>query len=130
MWPTNSDGMMEMKTIFPGFYTARAIHIHVQVFTDWTIENNGTLHSGNLVNTGQIYFEEELEAQIMALEPYVSHTTIERTLNVDDTVIAGDSVNGYNPIMDVIAADGENVENGMIGFITIGVDTTARYGNA
>lgn len=130
MWPTDANGMMEMKTIFPGFYTARAIHIHVQVFTDWTLENNGTLHSGNLVNTGQVYFDEELESQIMALEPYASHTTIERTTNAQDTVIAADSENGYNPIIDVVAVDGENVENGMIGFITIGVDTTARYTDA
>lgn len=99
----------------------------MQVFTEWTIENNGTLHSGNLVNTGQVYFDEELEAQLMALEPYVSHTTIERTTNDEDTVIADDSENGYNPIMSVVAADGENVENGVIGYITIGVDTTARY---
>ncbi|KAL4981331.1 Intradiol ring-cleavage dioxygenase [Aspergillus falconensis] len=34
MWPTDKNGMME--TIFPGFYTERAIHIHVQVHTNWT----------------------------------------------------------------------------------------------
>ncbi|KAJ4390579.1 hypothetical protein N0V93_004175 [Gnomoniopsis smithogilvyi] len=129
MWPTDANGMMEMKTIFPGFYTARAIHIHIQVYTEWTLHPNGTLDSGNLVNTGQVYFAEDLEEQIMALEPYASHTTINRTTNAEDTVIADDSENGYNPIMEVVAADGENVENGMIGFITIGVDTTALYGN-
>lgn len=118
MWPTDDNGMMEMKTIFPGFYTARAIHIHVQVYTEWTLHPNGTLDSGNLVNTGQVYFDEDLEEQIMALEPYASHTTINRTTNAEDTVIADDSENGYNPIMEVVAADGENVENGMIGFIT------------
>lgn len=36
MWPTNSEGIMEMQTIFPGFYVERAIHIHTQVFTDCT----------------------------------------------------------------------------------------------
>lgn len=30
MWPTNENGMMEMRTIFPGFYVERAIHIHAQ----------------------------------------------------------------------------------------------------
>lgn len=30
MWPSNDEGMLEMKTIFPGFYVKRAIHIHVQ----------------------------------------------------------------------------------------------------
>lgn len=30
MWPTNDEGILEMKTVFPGFYVERAIHIHVQ----------------------------------------------------------------------------------------------------
>lgn len=30
MWPTNDDGILEMKTIFPGFYIQRSIHIHAQ----------------------------------------------------------------------------------------------------
>lgn len=117
-WPTDENGVMEMKTIFPGFYTGRAIHIHIQVYTEWTLHPNGTLDSGNLVNTGQVYFDEDLEEQIMALEPYASHTTINRTTNSEDTVIADDSENGYDPIFEVVAVDGENVENGMIGFIT------------
>ncbi|RDW75531.1 intradiol ring-cleavage dioxygenase-2 [Coleophoma cylindrospora] len=125
MWPTDSNGMMEMKTVFPGFYTARTIHIHAQVHTDWVLHDNGTLASGNKVSTGQMYFTEELSAQIMALEPYVSHTEIYRTTNYNDTVFDQDLVGGYSPLIDIVAADGENVENGMIGYITIGVDTTA-----
>lgn len=125
MWPTDSNGMMEMKTIFPGFYVERAIHIHAQVHTDWVLHDNGTLVSGNTVSTGQLYFDEALEAQIMALEPYVSHTQINRTTNAEDSVYDQDLVGGYNPVINIVAADGENVENGMIGYITIGVDTTA-----
>lgn len=149
MWPTDSEGskctsptllcfpltlvtnpipkqsVMEMKTIFPGFYIERAIHIHVQAFTDWTLYPNGTVASGNLVSTGQIYFDEALEQQIMALSPYSSHTEINRTTNAEDTVFSDDTVGGYNPILSVVAADGENVENGMVGYITVGVDTAA-----
>jgi protocatechuate 3,4-dioxygenase beta subunit len=125
MWPTDSNGMMEMKTIFPGFYIERSIHIHVQVHTNWVLHSNGTLVSGDTVSTGQVYFDEALEQQIMALEPYVSHTQINRTTNAEDTVYGDDTAGGYNPIINIVAADGENVENGMIGYITIGVDTTA-----
>lgn len=118
MWPSDANGMLEMKTIFPGFYTARAIHIHVQVYTDWVLHPNGTVDSGNLVSTGQVYFTDALEEQIMALEPYASHTEINRTTNADDTVFDEDTVGGYNPVIDVVAADGDNVENGMVGYIT------------
>jgi protocatechuate 3,4-dioxygenase beta subunit len=86
MWPTDSEGMMEMKTIVPGFYIQRAIHIHVEAHVDWTLAPNGTIASGNRVSTGQIYMNETLSEQIMALEPYSSHTAINRTTNAEDTL--------------------------------------------
>jgi hypothetical protein len=61
----------------------------------------------------------------MALEPYVSHTEINRTTNAVDSVFSGDTENGYNPIVSVVPADGNDVTKGMIGYITIGVDKTA-----
>ncbi|KAJ5923555.1 Intradiol ring-cleavage dioxygenase core [Penicillium verhagenii] len=125
MWPTDRNGMMEMKTIFPGFYTERAIHIHVQVHTDWTIRGNGTMAYGNTVSTGQIYFDEDLEEKIMALEPYASHTEINRTTNVQDTVYGDDTDNGYNPVISVVPIDGNDLSKGMVGYITVGVDPTA-----
>lgn len=126
MWPTDADGLMEMKTIFPGFYVERTIHIHTQVFTDWVLRDNGTVANGNLVSTGQLYFEEDLEEQIMALEPYVSHTEINRTRNYEDSqdIFTESQVGGYNAVFDIAPLDGENVENGMVGYITMGIDTT------
>lgn len=32
---------------------------------------------------------------------------------------------GYSPIMSLVAADGVDMANGVIAYITIGVDTTA-----
>ncbi|RDW94217.1 intradiol ring-cleavage dioxygenase [Aspergillus mulundensis] len=125
MWPTDRNGMMEMKTIFPGFYVERAIHIHVQVHTNWTARANGTIVTGDTVSTGQLYFAEELEAQIMALEPYASHTQINRTTNADDSVYFQDTDGGFNPVISVVPVDGEDVSKGMIGYVTLGVDSTA-----
>ncbi|KAJ5646537.1 hypothetical protein N7490_002909 [Penicillium lividum] len=125
MWPTDRNGMMEMKTVFPGFYIERAIHIQVQVHTDWTIRGNGTMAYGNTVSTGQIYFDEQLEKEIMALEPYVSHTEINRTTNAEDSVYSQDTDNGYNPLISVVPIDGNDLTKGMVGYFTVGVDTTA-----
>ncbi|KAL4959595.1 intradiol ring-cleavage dioxygenase [Aspergillus stella-maris] len=130
MWPTDKNGVMEMKTIFPGFYIQRAIHIHVQVHTDWTLRENGTIVTGNKVSTGQLYFDEALEERIIALEPYASHTQINRTTNAEDSVFPYDTTGGFSPVINVIAVDGKDVKNGMIGYITLGVDTTAlEYGD-
>ncbi|KAJ5518865.1 Intradiol ring-cleavage dioxygenase core [Penicillium expansum] len=125
MWPTDKHGMMQMKTIFPGFYIERAIHIHVQVHTDWTTQENGTLVFENTVSTGQLYFEEELEKKIMALQPYASHTQINRTQNDVDMEFSKGLTNGYNPVVSVVAVDDDDLSKGLVGYITIGVDTTA-----
>ncbi|KAK7942439.1 Intradiol ring-cleavage dioxygenase [Apiospora aurea] len=125
MYPTNKEGMMEMKTIFPGFYAGRAIHIHTQVFTHWTLLPNGTMRSGDLVNTGQLYFDEDLTQTIMALEPYARHTQIQRTGNDVDKFIGGSMEGGYSPFVAVEPLDGPggDVAKGMVGYITLGVDT-------
>ncbi|OQD66183.1 hypothetical protein PENPOL_c005G03274 [Penicillium polonicum] len=125
MWPTDKHGMMQMKTIFPGFYIERAIHIHVQVHTDWTTQENGTLVFENTVSTGQLYFQEDLEKKVMALQPYASHTQINRTRNDVDMEFSKGEVNGYNPVVSVVPVDDDDLTKGLIGYITIGVDTTA-----
>ncbi|KAJ5261177.1 aromatic compound dioxygenase [Penicillium angulare] len=131
MWPTDANGIMEMKTVFPGYYVERAIHIHIQVHTEWSIRNNGTIiasntsNTSNTISTGQLYFEEELEQKIMTLPPYASHTQINRTTNAADSFFSGGMKGGYNPMISVVPADGQDVRNGVIGYITVGVDTSA-----
>jgi protocatechuate 3,4-dioxygenase beta subunit len=67
MWPTDSNGMMERKTIFQGFYVERTIHAHAQVHTNLFIRTNGTVVSDHTLSTGQIFFAEDLSEQIMNL---------------------------------------------------------------
>lgn len=124
MWPTNAEGLAEIKTIYPGFYAGRAIHVHVHVYTDWTLYGNGTLESQNVVSTGQLYFEEDVSAHIMSLEPYASHTEIERRKNSEDRHFADGISGGFNPVVTVVPADGENMDNGIVAYITMGTDPT------
>jgi len=46
---------------------------------------------GPIVSTGQIFIDEKLEQEIMALEPYANRTEIERLKNVDDGIYATES---------------------------------------
>lgn len=103
-----------------------SIHIHVQVHTDWTIRANGTVASSTTVSTGQVFINETLSAQLMALEPYVSHTAINRTTNDIDSIYASETANGWDPNLQIVPLDGENIENGVIGYVTIGVDTATQ----
>ncbi|KAK0199725.1 dioxygenase [Desarmillaria ectypa] len=124
MWPTDANGVMEMKTIVPGFYVERTVHIHVQVHQDWVLQSNGTVKTDTTANTGQIFLSDDLTEYLMSTEPYVSHTEIERTINAEDAIYAAEAVNGWFPELAVIPMDGEDYANGIIGYITIGVDST------
>lgn len=167
MWPTDRHGATSFDTIFPGFYVSnrflntryctsvpsdqdifadvaqvgRSIHIHVQVHTNWTVTANGTLAHGRTVETGQIFFDEALEQEIMALEPYVSHTEIDRLVNDDDGIYTTESTSklslqrrrddfrgalfadtwiaGAMTLLDTEPLDGVDYKNGVLGYITL-----------
>ncbi|KAL1594409.1 hypothetical protein SLS60_010169 [Paraconiothyrium brasiliense] len=125
MWPTDDNGVMEMQTIFPGFYVERAIHIHVQAHTEWTVRSNGTIVTSNTRATGQIGFNEELSERIMALSPYSQHTEINRTTNDVDSVFTETTSSGWSYEVQVEPLDGVDESNGMVGYITFGVNMTA-----
>ncbi|TFK31815.1 Intradiol ring-cleavage dioxygenase [Crucibulum laeve] len=40
-WPTNRNEVAQFTTIFPGYYTGHATHIHTKVFPEWTPLPNG-----------------------------------------------------------------------------------------
>ncbi|RSL53570.1 hypothetical protein CEP54_010303 [Fusarium duplospermum] len=121
MWPTDKHGVTSFTTIVPGFYVQRAIHIHVQINTNWTILSNGTLAHGSIVSTGQIFIDELLSRQLMALEPYVNHTEIERVENADDGIYNQESATGAMTLLDTEPLDGEDYTKGVFGYITLGV---------
>ena len=56
---TNKDGIVEFRTIYPGFYRGRTTHIHAKVHVD-----------RQTVLTSQLYFDDDLTAKVYAGEPY------------------------------------------------------------
>ncbi|KAB2577943.1 putative protocatechuate -dioxygenase beta subunit protein [Lasiodiplodia theobromae] len=126
MWPTDDNGITEFRTIFPGYYVERTVHIHVQVHDNWSVRANGTVASSDTISTGQVFAAEDLTQQIVALEPYNSHTGINRTTNAVDSIYSEETKNGFDPVLSIVPLDGEDVTKGMVGYITIGVDTEAQ----
>jgi protocatechuate 3,4-dioxygenase beta subunit len=57
---TGSDGVAEFRTIYPGWYSGRAVHIHVKV------HQRG--RDGSF--TGQLFFDERVTAAIYETDPY------------------------------------------------------------
>ncbi|KAJ5973777.1 aromatic compound dioxygenase [Penicillium waksmanii] len=114
MWPTDAHGMMEMKTISPGFYVERAIHIHVQ--SVWATRSALVSFTSQRSLRGRLWCW-----SLMSLTPRLTEPPMARI----PLTLAASRMDGYSPIISVVPADGKDVKNGMIGYLTIGVDTSA-----
>ena len=71
---TNADGIVEFKTVYPGWYAGRTVHIHAKVHLD-----------KKTVLTSQLFFDEEVNAAVYKRAPY-SQQTGREMFNEDDGI--------------------------------------------
>lgn len=62
--PTDKNGVSVLTSVFPGYYSYRATHIHVRVHPEWKQLDNSTFTSGRLVHTGQFFIDDKLNQEI------------------------------------------------------------------
>ncbi|MFJ9244471.1 intradiol ring-cleavage dioxygenase [Streptomyces sp. NPDC101776] len=81
-WHTDRHGQVTFRTVFPGWYQGRCVHIHVKVHVDgeWT---DAGYEGGHTCHTGQLFFDEKSVLATAVLEPYVSNTATRTTLTED-----------------------------------------------
>jgi protocatechuate 3,4-dioxygenase beta subunit len=73
---TDATGKADFETIYPGWYTGRAVHIHVKV------------HVGaSEVHTGQLFFDEDVTDAVYKTDPY-SRRPDRDTLNSSDSIFS------------------------------------------
>jgi protocatechuate 3,4-dioxygenase beta subunit len=97
----DASGKVSFKTLYPGWYMGRATHIHLMVHV-----------GGNVVHTGQLFFDEAINDAVYARAPYNAHTG-QRMLNDQDGIYA----NGGAASTVALTEDGD----GYVGAITLGV---------
>jgi len=80
---TNALGIAAFKTIYPGFYQGRAVHVHVKVHV-----------RGNVVHTGQLFFPAGITQAVYAKAPYSAHGTSPDTPNSQDAIFRNGGAKG------------------------------------
>ncbi|KAI6813058.1 aromatic compound dioxygenase [Hortaea werneckii] len=124
--PTDNDGVASFETIFPGHYDGRATHTHILAHMNVTVFPNNTISStNNITHIGQVFYPESLRSAVEAIEPYASNTQA-ITSNDDDmwSIVQADTY--YDPFPEFIYL-GDDVSDGLMAWIQIGVNTSANY---
>ena len=98
---TNRSGLATFVTVYPGWYSGRTVHIHVQVSL-----------GGNVLHTGQLFFPEALTDAVYKRAPYRSRPGRD-TRNATDSIFR----NGGSKSVLKIAKNG----SGYVARMTMGV---------
>jgi protocatechuate 3,4-dioxygenase beta subunit len=98
---TDRNGVAILKTIYPGWYPGRTVHIHVQVHV-----------GGNVVHTGQLFFPDALTDVVYRRSPYNRRPSRD-TRNADDSIF----VNGGSRSVLRLSKSAA----GYVGRVTMGV---------
>ncbi|MEU6373708.1 intradiol ring-cleavage dioxygenase [Streptomyces sp. NPDC046909] len=123
-WRTDKHGKVTFKTIFPGWYQGRCVHIHTKVHVngEWT---DAGYEGGNTCHTGQFFFSEESVLASAEVEPYSTSTTTRTTLTEDTIYDQSGTTGGLLKLK----YDKKHIAKGVVGSLTMGVDPDAENDN-
>ena len=108
---TDANGLASFKTIFPGWYSGRTVHIHVMV-RQFESSGNQTFEWET-----QLFFDPALTTEIMATAPYQARGTPDTSNSQDDIYSQS---NGKTLLNLTKNSDG----SGYSASLTLGVQTT------
>jgi protocatechuate 3,4-dioxygenase beta subunit len=83
-------GMVEFRTIYPGWYPGRTVHVHLMVRID------------DAVLTSQLYFPDDVSDHVLALPPYADRPGRDTT-NATDTIFP---TGGDPAVLDLTPVEG------------------------
>ncbi|HNI35142.1 MAG TPA: intradiol ring-cleavage dioxygenase [Microthrixaceae bacterium] len=108
----NDEGIVEFATVYPGWYSGRAVHIHLRVHLE-----------DKIVLTSQLFFDADYTEQVYADEPY-SDNGLPDTSNERDS-IAGD-VEREGTLVHTTDATATGGVAATLGLLNLAIDPSAR----
>lgn len=116
-WRTDRHGHVTFRTVFPGWYQGRCVHIHAKIHVDgeWT---DAGYEGGHTCHTGQFFFAEEAVLATATTEPYASNTTPRTTLTEDGIYDQSGTTGGLL----TLRYHHDDIARGVRASLTVGVD--------
>ncbi|MGI5427156.1 intradiol ring-cleavage dioxygenase [Streptomyces sp. CA-179760] len=121
-WRTDKRGFVEFRTVFPGWYQGRCVHIHTKVHVNgaWT---KAGYEGGTTCHTGQLFFDEESVLASAKVEPYSTNAATRTTLD-EDTIYPG---NGTEGGLLKLKYRKNAIAKGVVATLTMGVDPEVTH---
>lgn len=111
---TDESGTASFTTIYPGWYSGRAVHIHFKIRTHPEAEQGYEF-------TSQLFFDEAMNEKIHAIAPYAAKGQRD-TPNATDSIYQGSE--GLLTLNLEAFTDEESGEEGYLALFDIGLDLT------
>ncbi|MFI1047332.1 intradiol ring-cleavage dioxygenase [Streptomyces griseoruber] len=115
---TDENGQCSITSIWPGHYVSRAVHVHMRVHTEVTLTDD-SYTGGDIIHTGQLFFDPDINEEIQATSPYSANTTKETALADDSIYDDGGASSGLL----TLTALGSSVSDGYKATLTVGVNS-------
>ncbi|KAH8832291.1 aromatic compound dioxygenase [Flagelloscypha sp. PMI_526] len=121
---TNSSGVVQFLTNFPGHYTGRATHIHISANKNGTLNKNGTYSAASTMHVGQLFFDQSLLSEIDKVAPYNTNTQTV-TENDADSILSGEAAN-IDPFLEYVLV-GSDISQGIFAWVSMGINTSNAH---
>ncbi|KAM0820094.1 putative Intradiol ring-cleavage dioxygenases domain-containing protein [Seiridium cardinale] len=122
---SDSEGVTQFDTVFPGHYTGRVTHVHILSTKDAQVLSNDTFEGGVATHIGQLFFDPDLVSSVEAIAPYTSNAQSFTDI-LDDGIAAGEATSDYDIFVDY-ALLGDQPSDGVLAWITVGIDSSANH---
>jgi protocatechuate 3,4-dioxygenase beta subunit len=123
---TDTEGVVQFSSVFPGHYFGRTAHHHIVAHLDVTVLLNNTIVGGTVAHVGQLFWDQDLINEIEATSPY-SENSAPLTTNAQDHVLSDETTGTTSdPVINYVKL-GDSLSDGLLGWITIAVNTSATY---
>jgi len=122
---TDKNGLAEFASVYPGWYSGRAIHIHLKVHLGGTA-SGASYAGGHVSHTGQLFLPEEITQDVAKLEPYATRLGIHRTLQEEDGIFTGQ--HGSASIVNLTRLSPRSNLDGFLANVTLAIDPEATPG--
>jgi len=80
---TDANGVAVFRTIYPGWYQGRALHIHLKAFTGGRVSGSRFV-GGSEQHTGQLFFKESVTDKVAKLAPYSGRGVTRTRISADN----------------------------------------------